>query len=112
MVYEVLEKLVHGKSVTKKAVKLSQDVTALSKAKVRHIFIDERQPLTDPAGGLVDHIVYEYSRFTLNGKLYESDKYQRSLKRENCYIKAKHQGRTIHCKITALPTIKKRNCDI
>ena len=112
MVYEVLEKLVHGKSMTKKAVKLSQNVTALSKAKVRSISIDERQPLTEAAGGLVNHIVYEYSRFTLNGKLYESDKYQRSLKRKNCYIKAKHRGRTIHCKITALVTIKKCNCDI
>ena len=112
MVSEVLENLVHGKSVTKKAVKLSQSVTALSKAKIRNSTIDECLPLTEAAGGLANHVVYEYNRFTINGKLYESDKYQRSRKHKNCYIKAKRWGRTLYCRIIALVTIKKCNCDI
>ena len=68
MVSEVLEKLVHGKSVTRKAVKSSHNVTALSKTKVQNISIDKRQPLTEAAGGFMNHVVYEYSRFSLNGK--------------------------------------------
>lgn len=74
MVSEVLDNLVNEKSVTRKAVKLSQNVTALSKANVRNISIDESLPLTEAAGGLVNHVVYEYSRFTFNRRLYESDK--------------------------------------
>lgn len=112
IVSEVLDNLVHGKSLTKKAVKLSQNVTAFSKAKVRNVAVDESLPLTEAVGGVVNRVVYEYNRFALNGKLYESDKYQRSTKRKNCYVKAKRQGRTLYCKINGLVTVKKCNCDI
>ncbi|CAB3991401.1 Hypothetical predicted protein [Paramuricea clavata] len=82
------------------------------KAKVRNVSVDESLPLTEAVGGVVNRVVYEYNRFALNGKLYESDKYQRSTKRKNCYVNAKRQGRTLYCKINGLVTVKKCNCDI
>jgi hypothetical protein len=54
IVSEVLDNLVHGKSLTKKAVKLSQNVTAFSKAKVRNVSVDESLPLTEAVGGVVN----------------------------------------------------------
>ena len=69
LVSELFKKLVHGTSLTKKAVKMSQILTALSKAKMRNVTVEERVPLTVAASGVVNRVVYEYNRFIVNGKL-------------------------------------------
>ena len=43
---------------------------------------------------------------------FDTEQYQRSAKRKNCYIKARSQGRTFYCKIKGLVTLKQCNCVI
>ena len=68
-VNEVLQKLIHGKTETRRAVRLAENLMVLSKAKIRDISIEESVSLTEAAGGVVNKVVYEYNRFIWNGKL-------------------------------------------
>ena len=112
LLIEVLQHLIHGKSETRKAVKLSEELTALSKPKIRNISVEETLSLTDTVRGTVNNVVYEYNRFIFSGKLYETEHYQRSVRRKNCFIKAQRQGKTLYCKISGLLTLKLCNCPI
>ncbi len=89
-VKDTLEKLIHGKVQTKRAVKLNENLVALSKPRVQHLAVEETVALTDAAGGVINRVMYEYNRFISNGKLYETEQYERSAKRKNCYVKAVH----------------------
>ena len=111
-VSDVLEKLINGKIQTRRAVKLGENLVALSKVKVREASVEEILSLTEAAGGVVNNILYEYNRFIWNGTVYDTDRYQRSAKRKNCYIEARHQGQSSHFKIKGLVTIKKCTCPI
>jgi hypothetical protein len=110
-VSEVLQKLVNGKKETCGAVRLAENLVALSKAKIRNLSEEERLTMA-LAGEVVNKVVYEYNRFTWEQKLYDTELYRRSDKRKNCFIKAVNQGKDIYCKIKALVTVKKCNCDI
>ena len=95
VVTDLLQHLVHGKSATRKAVKLSEELTTLSKVKIRNISPEETLSLTEAAGGVVNNVIYEYNRFIYNGKLYETEHYQRSVRRKNCFINAQREGKTL-----------------
>ena len=45
-VREVLQKLVNGKKETRRAVRLAENLVALSKAKIRNLSEEERLPIT------------------------------------------------------------------
>ena len=111
-VCDVLEKLIHGKIQTRRAVKLGENLVALSKVKVQEASVEEMVTLTEAAGGVVNNILYEYNRFIWNGTVYDTDQYKSSAKRKNCYIEARHQARPSHFKIKGLVTIKKCTCPI
>ena len=111
-VKDTLEKLIHGKVQTKRAVKLNENLVALSKPRVRHLAVEETVALTDASGGVINRVVYEYNRFISNGKLYETEQYERSAKRKNCYVNASHEGRTLYFKLKGLVTLKQCNCII
>ena len=110
-VSEVLQKLVNGKKETRRAVRLAENLVALSKAKIRNLSEEGRLTMA-LAGEVVNKVVYEYNRFTWEQKLYDTELYRHSDKRKNCFIKAVNQGKDIYCKIKALVTVKKCNCDI
>ena len=83
-VSHVLQKLVNGKKETQRAVQLTENLVALSKAKIR--YLSEEECLTMAlAGEVVNKVGYEYNRFTW--KLYDTELYRRSDKRKNCLLK-------------------------
>lgn len=109
---ELLRKLVYGRKETRRAVRLAENLVALSKAKIRDMSEEERLIMALAGTGVVNKVVYEYNRFTWKQKLYDTEHYSRSEKCKNCFIKAFSEGREVCCKIKALVTIKKCNCDI
>ena len=93
-VSHVLQKLVSGKKETRRAVRLSENLVALSQAKIRYLSEEERLTMA-LADEVVNKVVYEYNRFTWEQKLYDTGLYRRSDKRKNCFIKAVSQGKEL-----------------
>ena len=71
-VSEVLQKLVNGKSETRRAVRLEENLVALRKPKIRDLSEEERLTMA-LAGGVVNKVVYQYNRFTWQRRLYDTE---------------------------------------
>ena len=101
-----------SKLITSAPLDTEDCITKVSQQQLWYLSQEERLTVA-LAGEVVNKVVYEYNRFTWEQKLYDTELYRRSDKRKNCFIKAVvSQGKELYCKIKALVTVKKCNCEI
>ena len=95
-----------GKTRTKKATLLLNNLLALSKPRVRYLSEEETLATRIVFDCPVNRIVYEYNRFLWNEKVYDTSSYTRSTKRQNSMVKLNIAGEIHFGQLNGLVTVK------